>query len=589
MYVPNRFAALVLSTLLPAVAALRIVHMGDSYSAGNGARDENGQPAFVGPPECFRSLFSWGAQAANQLEVESFDNIACSGIEISEMGSQLDSSVVATADVVLLTVGANDLEFADAVDECLAPPRDADDCQGQIDFANNNLGNYEQDLTALLLDIGSRTKEGAIVIIVAYPHLALDVPFTFDDISGSGEVELTNQFRDFGELLDAAQRRAIDAANQQAGRVFVLFFDETKALFEGHEPHPSAFTTNSDGWIWELQLGEIEVEEVYHPNPEGHAELGAAVANFIEGAVAAPVESNAPSSPPSMTPVSITPPPVSNPTPSPPTPSPGGGGACFSGTSLVDTEHRGTIPISALQIGDRVLSDVLSREYSDFVGFIHMDTKQSADFLQIHCVLEESSSNDLTTSTTILELTPDHFVYSNGMPIAAQQLRPGDWVDGGSGRMRVAAITPLVRQGFYAPGTTSGKIVVNGIQASNYVAFLQFLPNPEWEVAVYHAVLAPWRWYQQLFVSASTNNNNGSSIPFYVRMVRFIGLFLQSMVDWVTVNEDAMKQTARDDGSPSSLSVVVASLAVLGAVVFRKYHMQSTSSLSLFLADVSLN
>ena len=175
------------------------------------------------------------------------------------------------------------------------------------------------------------------------------------------------------------------------------------------------------------------------------------------------------------------------------------------------------------------------------------------------------------------------------MPIAAQQLRPGDWVDGGSGRMRVAAITPLVRQGFYAPGTTSGKIVVNGIQASNYVAFLQFLPNPEWEVAVYHAVLAPWRWYQQLFVSASTNNNNGSSIPFYVRMVRFIGLFLQSMVDWVTVNEDAMKQTARDDISPSSLSVVVASLAVLGAVVFRKYHMQSTSSLSLFLADVSLN
>ena len=56
--------------------------MGDSYTAGNGARDAAGEPAYYGPERCMRSTNTWGEQYARIMELDGYAvtllNRACS-------------------------------------------------------------------------------------------------------------------------------------------------------------------------------------------------------------------------------------------------------------------------------------------------------------------------------------------------------------------------------------------------------------------------------------------------------------------------------------------------------------------------------
>jgi lysophospholipase L1-like esterase len=83
-------AALVVGTALPqrAQAAttarpLNVLLLGDSYSAGNGSRDTNGDRTYFGPQGCYRSTTNWASQYVAWLEDHGvpadLDNHACSG------------------------------------------------------------------------------------------------------------------------------------------------------------------------------------------------------------------------------------------------------------------------------------------------------------------------------------------------------------------------------------------------------------------------------------------------------------------------------------------------------------------------------
>jgi lysophospholipase L1-like esterase len=70
---------------------LVVVQLGDSYSAGNGARDANGTVNFASVPECYRSPTNWGAQATaalprtNSGRVAIYVNRACSNATIADL------------------------------------------------------------------------------------------------------------------------------------------------------------------------------------------------------------------------------------------------------------------------------------------------------------------------------------------------------------------------------------------------------------------------------------------------------------------------------------------------------------------------
>ena len=72
---------------LPGRSPFRIVHLGDSYSSGNGARNENGDKTFYSVSGCYRSQSNWGSHFAESLTdvfAVTYINRACSGGVLAE-------------------------------------------------------------------------------------------------------------------------------------------------------------------------------------------------------------------------------------------------------------------------------------------------------------------------------------------------------------------------------------------------------------------------------------------------------------------------------------------------------------------------
>mmetsp|Transcript_25229 Transcript_25229/g.38261 ORF Transcript_25229/g.38261 Transcript_25229/m.38261 type:complete len:655 (+) Transcript_25229:59-2023(+) len=140
-----------------------------------------------------------------------------------------------------------------------------------------------------------------------------------------------------------------------------------------------------------------------------------------------------------------------------------GGGfiACFSGNSLVEVKDRGLVRMTDLTIGDIV--QVSHNIYEPIYSFGHKNAKVSAEFLQI----------DTDINSVPLELSADHMVMlANKRFVAASSLKEGDLLVTSSEEVIVVkSITSILRKGVFAPFTASGTIVVDGILASNYIAY----------------------------------------------------------------------------------------------------------------------
>eukprot|EP00548_Thalassiothrix_antarctica_P012784 CAMPEP_0194174756 /NCGR_PEP_ID=MMETSP0154-20130528/8901_1 /TAXON_ID=1049557 /ORGANISM="Thalassiothrix antarctica, Strain L6-D1" /LENGTH=508 /DNA_ID=CAMNT_0038888317 /DNA_START=95 /DNA_END=1618 /DNA_ORIENTATION=- len=152
-----------------------------------------------------------------------------------------------------------------------------------------------------------------------------------------------------------------------------------------------------------------------------------------------------------------------------PAPAPTGFVVCFSGETEVTTEQHGTIPMSDLRIGDKVLSSFTSAAkpiYDMVYSFGHSQPDVFAEYLKIS--FEDKKS-------TPLEISPDHLVFepttsANPKPIPASQLKIGDEITSLTGAAVVNKIESVTRRGAYAPFTYSGKFLVNsGLLVSSFI------------------------------------------------------------------------------------------------------------------------
>ena len=134
---------------------------------------------------------------------------------------------------------------------------------------------------------------------------------------------------------------------------------------------------------------------------------------------------------------------------------------CFSGDDRVQVENKGSMEMAALEIGDKVL--VSGNKYEPVYSFGHRDAGVSAEYLEIH----SDSTNDP------LKLSRDHMILAGGEHwVPAAGLRVGGTLTKGDGSVVVVTkIQDVKRKGIFAPFTASGSIVVNGIVASNFIAF----------------------------------------------------------------------------------------------------------------------
>lgn len=304
---------------------LKIVQLGDSYSAGNGARSASGEPNYYGVSGCYRSPTNWGGQFAESLKdtfAVTYLNRACSGAAVDYILNERDMGDIAlknidgscpspeypdeefykstsaftcsrfikpqidaidnSVDLVLMTMGGNDLGFGTLVEKCFSILRTPAGCRETVDKANAGLEDLENNLVNTFAAIRARLKPGARIAYVSYPYLLLDVEYKLVKRNIWNQIvdsyDAGTEIRALGLAGDEHQKAAVERANAAAGEEYIIFYDGTKELFKGHETNPSLLERNPDRWIREFE--GLTIVEWYHPNELGHENWGRALSIF---------------------------------------------------------------------------------------------------------------------------------------------------------------------------------------------------------------------------------------------------------------------------------------------------------------------
>jgi len=134
---------------------------------------------------------------------------------------------------------------------------------------------------------------------------------------------------------------------------------------------------------------------------------------------------------------------------------------CFSGDNTVTVENVGAVEMSDLSIGDMVL--VGENQYEPIYSFGHKNDNASAEYIKI--------STDVTKNP--IKLSAAHMISIEGdRYVPASSVKKGDMIQLATGESATVKNTKTVtREGAYAPFTRSGKLVVNDVVVSNYIAY----------------------------------------------------------------------------------------------------------------------
>jgi Hint module len=129
---------------------------------------------------------------------------------------------------------------------------------------------------------------------------------------------------------------------------------------------------------------------------------------------------------------------------------------CFAPHATANVRHQGPTRMEDLVIGDHVQVGP-GDTYEPIYSFAHRSTGP-ATFLKME------------TNQGAIEITEDHmlFVHDKATPILARDVKIGDLLVTSTDPAKVQDIQTEMRQGYYAPLTYSGLIMVNGFQASTY-------------------------------------------------------------------------------------------------------------------------
>jgi len=196
---------------------------------------------------------------------------------------------------------------------------------------------------------------------------------------------------------------------------------------------------------------------------------------------------------------------------------------CFARDATVEImEKKQRKSMKDLNIGDQILVDINKqgqRIYESIYAFIHASLNGTYDYLKI--TVENNSEQSLMISS-------DHLVFrfNQTKPIFAGHLKIGDQLQilSKHGLIQAGSIIDIrliKSQGFYAPLTRSGKLVVDGIVVSNYAT----VANHQ----LAHLVMQPYRWWINLTNSSSFSENIHWYCQFLYNIVKQINKWLFSI------------------------------------------------------------
>ncbi|MDR5701636.1 SGNH/GDSL hydrolase family protein [Agromyces aerolatus] len=293
-------ALLATSTALPAAAGeapagkqtYDVVAIGDSYTAGNGAG------AYYGPGDARRSHNNYASKYVDWLNTQPnmfvrYNSYAWSGNETKDVLANQISQVPVGTDLVMLTIGGNDVNFQNIVRYCfVVGSRASSDCRGYVDGATKAIPFVKQETQKIIKALSDKLGPQAEIILVGYPHLSTNTTFELCEYAvlcwGSYSYNAAKGVRDLGNAANAMQASLVSEWNQQSGVAKVYHAGNVSAAFQGKEPEPHVGKTNPYTWVnefWQTEgiqnpLGSRtdadfskDMMNWYHPNITGHAQV----------------------------------------------------------------------------------------------------------------------------------------------------------------------------------------------------------------------------------------------------------------------------------------------------------------------------
>jgi lysophospholipase L1-like esterase len=292
-------AGCTLSVLAPAPASAAAptpvyVALGDSYSSGEGACKPVTVTGCVYRPgsdtttdDCHRSQNAYAPRTAAKLPHGwKFVFAACSGATTADVvasgqngeAAQLKALHVGRTRVVTLvtlTLGGNDIGFADALAGCVAAHLFGSSCHGQLTWRTSP-ATLRLRLAAVYEAVHLAAPYARVVVLgyprVFAPHPSPGAPCDVSTIDA-------NAFNRAENLLNATIAAAVKRADAETHTGFASFVDDG-SVFAGHElcAGPAGRT-----YVNGLLLTSLGVRpESFHPNRSGQSILATGLQRVVQ-------------------------------------------------------------------------------------------------------------------------------------------------------------------------------------------------------------------------------------------------------------------------------------------------------------------
>jgi hypothetical protein len=257
---------------------LDVVVLGDSYSSGEGVEPFITGTDTSGPPAngCHRSEKAYARLLDNSpaLRWSLTGFVACSGAKtenITTTGQYNEGAQVAaldtSIDVVVLSIGGNDIEFETFATACVTPFNNCSDGEDDdvLDAIETDLPDKLDDAYAAIA--GEINTSTARALVLGYPMLVAD-GVSECVLEDSGEV-------DAAQAIITALNEAIEDAVDRAGGPFE-YVDPTAtpSPFTGHELCAS-------GSYFNAVVAPPNMEYSFHPNDKGQDAYRQVIVDYL--------------------------------------------------------------------------------------------------------------------------------------------------------------------------------------------------------------------------------------------------------------------------------------------------------------------
>ena len=230
--------------------------LGDSYSAGNGAFSTN---VDVG---CGRNTYAYPYLVAQQRANTHLTFVACQGAVTDDIVNKQAASLSADTDYVSLTIGGNDIGFANLIFNC------AGDYSFNCENAANETKTKITDELPAKLDrayaaIRAKAPQATVVVLGYGRMFGNDLSCAAADGITAEEAVWANEVAD---MLDAT-------IADRAGAAGFTYKSSIKS-FSGHDVCASTPYLNGKSW---------SVADGYHPTRTGYADAMAPAVRSVIG------------------------------------------------------------------------------------------------------------------------------------------------------------------------------------------------------------------------------------------------------------------------------------------------------------------